>query len=118
MNIGTDIIEIERIRAAYAKHGSSFLNRLFTPSEQKYCAQYRDMPPRLAGRFAAKEAVVKALGVGECQWTEIEVLNDSKGKPEVTLTGKLKEQFTKYQISISISHCKEYATATAIMFGG
>ncbi len=64
LGIGTDIIEIPRIQEAISKHGTRFLDRLFTEEEQRYCQGYADAIPRFAGRFAAKEAVVKALGTG------------------------------------------------------
>ena len=118
--VGTDIIEIERIREAIARHGQRFLDRLFTPQEQTYCLRYKDSTPRFAGRFAAKEAVLKAFGTGlsnEMSWKEIEILNDKQGKPEVQLSVRLQGVLSIDHIFLSISHCDTYATATAIVVG-
>ena len=118
--VGTDIIEIERIREAIARHGERFLDRLFTPQEQAYCLRYKDSTPRFAGRFAAKEAVLKAFGTGlsqEMNWKEIEILNDKQGKPEVHLSTRLQGVLAIDHIFLSISHCDTYATATAIIVG-
>jgi len=118
--IGTDIIEIERIRKAVERYGHRFLNRIYTHREQEYCLAHRDSAPRLAGRFAAKEAVLKAIGTGlrtEISWLDIEIINNHDGKPEVVLSDHLKELLSFDQnssIEISISHCHAYATAFAI----
>ncbi len=117
LGIGSDLIEIERIRAAHKKHGASFLDRLFSKREQAYCEKYQDPIPRYAGRFAAKEAVVKALGIGVNKWCEIEVINNEHGKPEVFLSADLKKQFPKKHLLVTISHCQSYATATALVIG-
>lgn len=116
--LGTDIIEIERIRNAFQEHGERFLERLFTQDERAYCARYNDPFPHFAGRFAAKEAIVKALGTGmrlEVTWQEIEIINDTQGKPEVFLSPRLRNQFPNIQLLLSISHCQAYATAIAIL---
>ncbi len=108
--IGTDIIEIDRIRESIEKHGSHFLDRLFSKKEQDYCHKYKDSAPHFAGRFAAKEAIGKALGTGfgaELSFLDIEIINDESGKPVVLLEKELK-------IHLSISHCNSFATATAI----
>lgn len=116
--IGTDIIEIRRIHEAIERHGDRFINRIFTEKEKKYCMKYNDPIPRYAGRFAGKEAVLKALGTGlnpEIKWKEIEILNDSQGKPEVHLSTRLKCLYPHVLLLVSISHCEGYATATAIL---
>jgi len=116
--IGTDIIEIRRIQEAIERHGDRFTDRLFTKKEKSYCQQYNDPIPRFSGRFAAKEAILKALGTGlkpEITWQEIEVINDSHGKPEVHLSERLKRTFPMIHIFVTISHCEKYATATAIL---
>jgi holo-[acyl-carrier protein] synthase len=116
--VGTDIIEIERIKEAIARHGDRFLDRLFTAKEKTYCLRYKDSIPRFAGRFAAKEAVLKAFGTGitqEMTWKEIEILNDKQGKPEVQLSARLRDVLSVDHIFLSISHCDAYATATAIV---
>lgn len=118
--VGTDIIEIERIRVAIDRHGDRFLDRLFTEAEKEYCLRYKDAPPRFAGRFAAKEAVLKAFGTGlsnEMSWKEIEIVNDKQGKPEVQLSVRLQGLLSIDHVFLSISHCDTYATATAIVVG-
>lgn len=115
--IGSDIIEVERVAAVMQRHGDRFLRRLFTHREIEYCQGQGDAARRFAGRFAAKEAIVKALGVGfqlGIRWTDIEVVNDSLGKPEVVLSSQLRELVGASRCLVSISHCREYATATAI----
>jgi holo-[acyl-carrier protein] synthase len=117
--IGNDIIEIKRLGKSIERHGMHFLNRLFTQREQDYCYKYQDPVPHFAGRFAAKEAIVKALGTGfgaHVQWHEIEILNDDLGKPVVHIAESLNNRFNHPKILISISHCNEYATAVALWF--
>lgn len=115
--LGNDIIEIKRVADNVLRHGDRFLDKLFTKAEQEYCLNFKDPAPRLAGRFAAKEAVVKALGTGfgtDVSFKDIEIINDSQGKPVVYLSDALKDKFGDPQILLTISHCKEYATAVAI----
>lgn len=117
LGLGNDIIEIDRIRGNIEKHSRHFLNRLFSEKEQKYCFKYKDPAPHFAGRFAAKEAIVKALGIGfgkQVSWHNIEILNKESGRPETYLSDPLKESFNDPQILLSISHCKKYANAVAI----
>lgn len=116
--LGTDIIEIGRIHEALERHGNRFLDRLFTEKEKAYCFRYKDSATRFAGRFAAKEAILKALGTGEspeATWKEIEILNNEQGKPEVFLSSRLQETYSVANVLLSISHCDSYATATAIL---
>lgn len=115
--IGSDIIEVDRIQAAMNRHGERFLQRIFSAEEIRYCSSHQDAARHFAGRFAAKEAIVKALGTGFRQgvtWQDIEILNDRLGKPEVILTARLLELCGNAPIMVTISHCKQYATATAI----
>lgn len=115
--LGSDIVEIKRIKETHQRHGKRFLNRLFTSNEQNYCLQYTPPHERLAGRFAAKEAISKALGTGfneNLSWQDIEIVNDSFGKPLVKLSKKANIYFNSPQILLSISHCKDYAIAFAI----
>ena len=121
MNCGTDIIEIYRIKEAIEKNGDIFLNKIYTENEIEYCERhYAAKYQHYAARFAAKEAVSKFLGTGFCgefDWKEIEILNNEFGKPEVKLNGKALEFFNKLEykeISISMSHCKEYATSIVV----
>ncbi len=116
--VGTDIIEIHRIKEAIERHGDRFLTKLFTEAERHYCENYANPIPHFAGRFAAKEAIVKAMGTGfhhEIQWTEIEIINNNLGRPEVKLSHRLTQLFPQIHIFLSISHCKDYATATALV---
>ena len=115
--LGTDIIEIERIKQSIERHGQHFLDRVFTAKEQAHCLQFKDSAPHFAGRFAAKEAVAKALGTGfgeSLSWQDVEVLGDEKGKPEVYLSEKAKQQFKNAKLLVSISHCHSHASAVAI----
>lgn len=115
IGIGTDIVEITRIRDAALRHKERFLKRLFTDQEQEYCNHFANPYPHYAGRFAAKEAIFKALST-ELQkkigWHDVEIVSHSSGKPEVRFSPALKGNL---HILLSISHCIEYATATAIL---
>lgn len=116
--IGNDIIEISRIDAVIKKYGTKFLDKIFTKKEQEYCLRHKDSSRHFAGRFAAKEAIVKALGIGfrsGVSWLDIEICNDEIGKPIPFLSQRLQENFDNPDIQISISHCREYATAFAIL---
>jgi holo-[acyl-carrier protein] synthase len=120
IGLGTDIIEVERIARMIADHGDHFLNRVFTPGEIAHCQPRRDATPHYAGRWAAKEAVMKVLGTGftnEVGWMEIEVCVKPSGQPFITLHGSTLTVATRLgidEILVSISHSKQYATATAI----
>jgi len=119
LGLGNDIIEIERVRKAFETHKQAFLDRLFTKKEQEYCQRQKDPFLRFAGRFCAKEAVVKALGCGfgsEANWHDIEILGEESGKPKVYLSDELNKRFNHPNILVTISHCKAYATAVAIWF--
>ncbi len=114
--IGIDIIEIARIKAAIARQGEDFLKRIYTDSEIK---AYRWKLPSLAARFAAKEAVIKALGktTAGARLKDIEILADDKGKPLVNLYGEAQNQAKALgldKLAVSLSHSKEYAIAIAI----
>ena len=118
---GIDIIETDRMRHSVSEHGQRFLDRVFTPAEQRYCAQNQKRYfEHLAGRFAAKEAVLKVLGTGwrgGIAWTDIEVLPEPSGQPKVTLTGECARIAREQGIArwlISISHIETHATASAI----
>lgn len=116
--IGTDIIEIERLRKAYSRKGQAFLNKIFTEKEKKYCLKFKDSIPHFAARFAAKEAVVKAIGVGfgkEITFKDIEVINDLNGKPEIKVSMNLQSKFDFSDILITISHSEKYAIAFCII---
>ena len=118
LGIGNDIIEIARIRSSIERYSHRFLDRVFTKAEQEYCLKHRDSALHFAGRFAAKEAVVKSLGTGfrgGLDWLDIEILNDTLGKPSVYFSEKAKELLGgDLQVMVTISHCHEYATAFAV----
>lgn len=109
---GVDITEVRRLRQAIEKWGEEFLNRVFTEEELEN-AKTRGSPyQHLAGRFAGKEAVFKALGDSNLNWKDVQILNDKEGKPScVILNGKAKN----IDVHISISHVKTYAVASAII---
>lgn len=118
IGIGNDIISTARIKNAIDQRGRPFIERIFTPLEQEYCEKHRESFRNYAGRFAAKEAVVKAFGsgfTGGVTWLDIEIRNDPSGKPHVFLSDKLKEMVGKCIIHLSISHCDEYAAAIALV---
>ncbi|MCE5315792.1 MAG: holo-ACP synthase [Parachlamydia sp.] len=116
--LGTDLIEVKRVEAIIARYGKRFLDRLFTPDEQTYCLKHRDSSRHFAGRFAAKEAIVKALGTGisqEIGWLDIEIINDGRGKPRVQLSVQANAHFSQPKIELTISHCRDYAMAVALI---
>ncbi|WP_068468434.1 holo-ACP synthase [Candidatus Protochlamydia phocaeensis] len=118
LGIGNDIIEVARIKANLERYKQRFIDRVFTPQEQEYCLSRKEPALHFAGRFAAKEAIVKALGTGFSQgitWLDIEIKNDSNGKPCAIISPHLADLFGCLPfLHISISHCHTYATAFAI----
>ncbi|QDT37064.1 holo-ACP synthase [Stratiformator vulcanicus] len=122
--LGTDIVEVQRIAEMIERHGEHFLERTFTDGERAYCDRHKNSAQNYAGRWAAKEAAMKALGTGfikGIRWTEVEVVNLKSGAPKLVLHGGTKEFALKLgiaEIAISISHSKEYATSTAIALRG
>lgn len=118
--IGIDVVEVERIASAIERHGEPFLAKLFTPAERAYCAAQKKPELHYAARFAAKEAVSKALGTGiggQAGWLDLEITRDPSGAPRLVLQGAAAE-FTAGQgiteIQISLTHAREYAAANAI----
>lgn len=120
VGVGVDIIEVHRIEDALSRHGERFLQRMFTPGEIEYCVTSREQSARrLAARFAAKEAALKALGTGlrEVRWTDCEVVKNPLGRPELQLHGRLAEVARDQGVTafhLSLSHCKEYALAQVV----
>lgn len=115
--LGNDIIEVDRIEKSIERYGSHFLQKIFTPSEIAYCVKHSKQSRHFAGRFAAKEAIAKALGCGfghKLSWHDLEILNHATGKPYVVFSKKASDLFNSPIIHLSISHCKEYASAVAI----
>ena len=119
VGIGNDIIEIERLEKAISKEG--FKHKVYTQKELENIEKRGDRVETYAGIFSAKEAISKAIGTGvrEFSLTDLEILNDDLGKPYVAVSEKLdkiiKDKKEDYQIEISISHSKKYATAVAIV---
>ena len=117
LGVGNDIVEIARIKAIFTRYPERFLNRVLTPYEQVYCLKKKEPALHLAGRFAAKEAIVKALGIGFSQglsWLDIEIQNNLKANPLSFSLLLQVELFENLNFHISISHCHIYATAFAI----
>jgi holo-[acyl-carrier protein] synthase len=113
---GVDLIEIARIERAVARHGERFYDRFFTAQERVHC---NGRFPSLAGRFAVKEAVAKALGtgIGDVNWTDIEIVCDERGKPELVLHNRAQELAAQkgfHHWSISLSHTETHAIGFAI----
>ncbi|MDD5668832.1 MAG: holo-ACP synthase [Candidatus Omnitrophica bacterium] len=109
---GVDITEVRRLRQAVEKWGDSFLERIFTSAEIENAKKRVTIYQHLAGRFAAKEAIFKAVGDQRLTWKDMEVLNDPDGKPYCRL---LSRRYDKFTVFISISHVKNYAVANAIV---
>ena len=120
---GVDIIECPRLAKMLTHHGDRLLHRVFTPHEQAYCQKHKERIQHLAGRFAAKEAVLKVLGTGwrgGIAWTDVEIRNEPSGQPFVFLTGKtseVAEGLGVTKIHVSISHIATHAIASAIGVG-
>ena len=119
--VGTDIVAVGRIAALMRHRGTAFLERWFTAREIYHCSSKAVPSRHFAARFAAKEAVVKALPVtwdGPLPWRSIEIANDPRGAPSVNLSGAILDAATRAgvgEISVSLSHCYEYATAIALV---
>lgn len=121
LSSGVDLIEIARLERVLDRHGDHFLDRVFTPAEVAYA---RRRPGELAARFAAKEAVAKALGVGMRMiardgigWREAEILGNHRGQPLVRLHGRAAERAEELGLtewSVSLSHTKEHAIALVV----
>src|SRR5512143_288492 len=121
MNIiahGIDLVDFPRIEDMINRHNERFISRVFTPAEQAYADSNRNRVEKYAGRFAAKEAILKLIGTGwrgKIAWTDIEVTNNESGRPEVALSGEVKviaERMKIRQISISITHTANFAIAS------
>lgn len=117
---GIDLVDFPRIEQMVNQHGERFLTRIFTDAEQSYANSNKNGIEKLAGRFAAKEAILKLMGTGwrgKIAWTDIEVINNPMGQPEVTLTGevaKIAANLGISHISISITHTANFAIASAV----
>lgn len=120
MYVGIDIIEIKRIERLFSAN-EGFLRKIYTEKEVEYCKPKKNRYQHFAARFASKEAVFKALGTGwagKMKWTDIETLNDEMGRPYLNLYGSVKELAEKKRInniSVSLSHCQDYAIAQVLL---
>jgi len=117
---GIDLVDFPRIESMVARHGERFLDRVFTNREQADAQAVHNRVEKLAGRFAAKEAVLKLLGTGwrgKIAWTDIEVTNNSSGQPEVRMGGEVKRIAAEAgvkEIALSITHTANFAIASAV----
>src|SRR5258708_13174501 len=120
VGIGTDIVECLRIGRMIEQYGELFLTRVFTEREIRYCQERKRATEHFAGRWAAKEAILKCLGTGWSRgisWTDLEIRNDPAGRPHVLMCGAAKDLAQSLRIAdilISISHCRAYAPAYAL----
>ena len=120
IGLGVDIAEIPRIKTAIERRGQAFLRRIYTPNEIEYCERFKNKYERYAGRFAAKEAAMKALGTGwsrGVRWVDIEVVRQQSGRPTLVLAGdaaKIATVLGVRRISISITHTESQALAQVI----
>ena len=123
VGLGVDIAEVGRMKAAIERHGQTFLRRVYTSQEQEYCERFKNKYERYAGRFAAKEAAMKALGTGwsrGVRWVDVEVVREKGGRPTMKLAGeaaKIAERMGVKNIALSITHTGEQAFAQVIFEG-
>ena len=121
VGIGIDLIEIERIRGVYARHGERFARRILTSSEYVYVMRFSEPSQRLAGRWAAKEAALKALGTGLSEgigWRDVEIIPDERGKPKLVFYGRALERAAHLRASfhhVTITHSDTLAMAQVIL---
>ena len=123
IGIGTDIVAVSRIGKMIETHDQLFLQRVYTPTEIEYCSGRKAATQHYAGRWAAKEAGLKALGTGWAkgiQWTDLEVVNRMGGQPDFRIHGsarRIADDLGIREMKISISHCRDYAVAYVIAVG-
>jgi len=121
--MGVDIAEVGRIQGAIERHGEVFLKRIYTARERAYCEQFKNKYERYAGRFAVKEAAMKALGTGwsrGVRWVDVEVVRQRGGRPNLALKGearKIADAMGVKNIAVSITHTSEQAIAQVIFEG-
>lgn len=121
VGMGTDLIEVERIRQTVDRYGDKFLRRVYTERESAYAMSKRNFAERLAGRFAVKEAGMKAIGTGwrrGVTWRDFEVINEPSGRPTLRVTGaagRIAQGFGVRRISVSITHTAAMAMAVVIL---
>lgn len=121
IGIGVDLVRVDRIRAIMERWHDRFLSRLYTEAERQYCFRRASPYASLAGRFAVKEAILKALGVGWSRgvsWIDIEVLNDAAGRPIATVRGRLESLMQEAGVTaihVSLAHDADYAMAEVVL---
>jgi len=121
MGLGTDLVEVERVRRSVERHGKRFLDRVFTPEEQTYCMDKANPYPHLAARFAAKEAVSKAFGTGigaDLKWKSVGVVHGARGEALVVLDelgAKLLAAVGADAVALTLSHTANHAQAVALL---
>jgi holo-[acyl-carrier protein] synthase len=120
LGVGTDIVNVDRIRKMYDEFGESFLNKILSSDEKEYCLSHENPCPHIAGRFAVKESVIKAMNacLGErSNWKNVETINWESGKPSIRFSGDALEAFSNIEadLHVSISHTDEYATAFVVI---
>jgi holo-[acyl-carrier protein] synthase len=117
---GIDLVDFPRIEQMFERHGQRFMDRVYTEAEQNYANANKNKMEKLAGRFAAKEAILKLLGTGwrgKIAWTDIEIINNEMGQPLVKISGQVKQIADKLgisEISVSITHTANFAIASAV----
>ena len=123
VGMGVDITEVARIRSVIEKRGEAFLRRIYTPGEIAYCERFKNKFERYAGRFAVKEAAMKALGTGwSCgvRWVDLEVIRERSGRPTLAIrgeAGKIAAHLGVKNIAVSITHTAEQALAQVVFEG-
>jgi holo-[acyl-carrier protein] synthase len=118
LGVGTDIVLVSRIQEALEKYGDRFLRRIFTEEERAYCESQKYAVQHYAARFAAKEAMSKAIGTGisgETTWTSIEVVKRRSGEPILRLHGALAERYADCRLHVSLSHTSQSALAVVVV---
>ena len=114
---GVDLVEVPRFQASMDRAGERFLEKLFTPGELAYAKGRKSMVQHLAVRFAAKEAVVKAMGAPKglgLKWVDLEIIHDSDGRPQARFSGTM-SRWSRLEVHLSLSHTEAYAVATALI---
>ena len=120
VGLGVDITEVDRLKAAIGRRGDAFLRRVFTSAEREYCERFKNKFERYAGRFAAKEAAMKALGTGwrsGVRWQDLEIVRERSGRPTMALygeAGKIAKRLGVKRIALSITHTETQALAQVI----
>jgi holo-[acyl-carrier protein] synthase len=120
VGLGIDIAEVGRVKAAIERYGETFLRRVYTANERQYCERFKNKYERYAGRFAAKEAAMKALGTGwsrGVRWVDVEVVREKGGRPTIRLAGEaanVASRLNVKNIALSITHTADQAFAQVV----